>query len=173
MEESVREESVRRARRGDAQAFETLVQPELANLRRLATAIVLDRGVADDVVQESLLAAWRGIGGLRDPGLFPTWLRRIVINRARNALRRPRALRLVDEARPTGPTGTDPSGAWADAIDLEAAMRALSPDQRVCAALYYLERRPVADIAHILGVPEGTVKSRLHAARARLRQALR
>ncbi len=168
------EEAIRRAGRGDADAFETIVQPELADLRRLATAIVLDRELADDVVQDSLVAAWRGIGRLRDPAVVRTWLRRIVINRARNALRRPRTLRLVDAAWPVDPqNGSDPSGAWTDAIALETAMRELNPDLRVCAALYYLERRQVAEIAHLLGVREGTVKSRLHTARTRLREALR
>lgn len=168
------EEAIRRAARGDADAFEAIVQPELAGLRRLATAIVLDREVADDVVQDSLVAAWRGIGLLRDPAVFRTWLRRIVINRARNALRRPRTLRLVDAVWPVDPqNGSDPSGGWTDAVALETAMRELNPDQRACAALYYLERRPVADIAHLLGVPDGTVKSRLFTARARLREALR
>ena len=168
------EEAVRRAARGDAEAFETIVQPELADLRRLATAIVLDRELADDVVQDSLVAAWRGIGRLRDPAGFRTWLRRIVINRARNAIRRPRTLRLVNAVWPVDPqTGSDPSGEWTDAIALETAMRELNPDQRVCAALYYLEQRQVAEIAQLLGIPEGTVNSRLHTARARLREALR
>ncbi len=168
------EDAVRRARLGDADAFEELVRPEMSDLRRLATAIVLDREVADDVVQDSLLAAWQGIGRLRDPALFRTWLRRIVINRARNALRRPRSLRLVDAVGPIdSPVVADPSNEWSDALAVEAAMRDLSPDQRVCAALYYLERRRIADIAELLGIPAGTVKSRLHAARARLREALR
>ncbi len=168
------EDAVRRARRGDVEAFETIVRPELGDLRRLATAVVLDRELANDVVQDTLVAAWRGIGRLRDPAAFQTWLRRIVINRARNALRLPRTLRLVDAVRAVDPqTGSDPSGEWTDAMALETAMRELNPDLRVCAALYYLEQRPVADIANLLGIPQGTVKSRLHTARARLREALR
>lgn len=167
------QEAVRRAARGDAEAFETIVQPELADLRRLATAVVLDREVADDVLQDSLVAAWRGLGELRDPAFFRTWLRRIVINRARNAVRRPRTLRLVEAVRASDPQNLgDPSDEWSDAVALEAAMRELKPDLRICAALYYLEGRQVAEIADLLGIPEGTVKSRLHTARARLREAL-
>lgn len=168
------EDAVHRARLGDADAFEAIVGPELPDLRRLAMAIVLDRELADDVVQESIVAAWRGLHSLRKPALFRTWLRRILINRARNALRRPRTLRLTAAVETLNPLlGPDPSAAWADAVALEVAMRALTPDLRTCAALYYLERWPVADIAALLGVPAGTVKSRLHAARARLREALR
>lgn len=167
------EEAVRRARLGDAAAFETAVGPELEDLRRLATAIVLDRHVADDVVQESLLAAWRGLNQLRDAASFRTWLRRIAINRARNALRRPRSLHLLDVGPPDQARTADPSQAWDDAVALEAAMRQLTGDQRVCVALHYLEGRSVMEIAEILGVPDGTVKSRLYAARGRLREALR
>lgn len=166
------DDAVRRARLGDAASFSALVEPELEDLRRLATAIVLDRHVADDVVQESLVAAWRGLSSLRDPTSFPLWLRRIVVNRSRNALRRPRNLRLLDARAVDSLHAADPSGAWDDAVALEAAMRKLNVDQRVCIALYYLEGRPVSAIATLLGVPDGTVKSRLHAARARLRQAL-
>lgn len=167
------EEAVRRARLGDAAAFDSAVGPELEELRRLATAIVLDRQVADDVVQESLLAAWRGLNQLRDAAAFRTWLRRIVINRARNALRRPRGLRLLDRAATSEhDRDADPSQTWNDVVALEAAMRQLTGDQRVCVALYYLEGRSLSEIAELLRVPRGTVKSRLHAARARLREAL-
>lgn len=166
------EDAVRRAGLGDAAAFSTVVEPEIEDLRRLATAIVLDRHVADDVVQESLLAAWRGLSRLRDPASFRVWLRRIVVNRSRNALRRPRSLRLLDASAVEMGGPADPSSAWGDAVALEAAMRELTVDQRVCVALYYLEGRPVSAIAALLGVPDGTIKSRLHAARARLRQAL-
>lgn len=166
------DDAVRPAGLGDAASFSALVEPEIEELRRLATAIVLDRQVADDVVQESLLAAWRGLSSLRDPASFRVWLRRIVVNRSRNALRRPRGLRLRDARAVESRHAADPSGAWGDAVALEAAMRELTVDQRVCVALYYLEGRPVSEIAALLGVPDGTIKSRLHAARARLRQAL-
>lgn len=162
------EETVRRAMRGDAQAFEVLVGTEVDDLRRLAVAIVLDRDVGQDVVQDSLVAAWKGLPRLRDPRLFRTWIRRIVINGSRNALRRPRTTRLVEL-----PGGSDPTARWADALAVEAAMRQLSPDLRACAALYYMQRATVAEIAQVLDCPEGTVKSRLHTARARLREALR
>lgn len=162
------EDTVRRAMRGDAQAFEALVGAEGDDLRRLAVAIVLDHDVGQDVVQDSLVAAWKGLPRLRDPGLFRTWIRRIVINRSRNALRRPRTTSLVDAVM-----GTDPTARWDDVVAIEGAMRQLSPDLRACAALFYLQRSTVAEIAQILGWPEGTVKSRLHTARARLRESLR
>lgn len=166
------DEAVRRAAVGDADSFSALVEPEIEDLRRLAMAIVLDRQVADDVVQDSLLAAWRRVSRLREPASFRVWLRRIVVNRSRNASRRPRALRLLDVTADKARHAGDPADAWADAVALEAAMRELTVDQRVCVALYYLEGRPVSAIAALLGVPEGTVKSRLHSARAQLREAL-
>ena len=158
---------VEQAQRGDPEAFAEIVAPEFDDLLRLATAIVLDREVAADVVQDSLFAAWRGLRQLRDPTLFRTWLRRIVINRSRNVLRRPRVARLDRFEDATGDEREQN-----DRMSLELAMRELTSEQRVCVALYYLEGRPISEIGVVLGVPSGTVKSRLHAARNRLREAL-
>ena len=161
------EEVVERAQRGDPEAFAEIVAPEFDDLLRLATAIVLDREVAADIVQDSLLAAWRGLRQLRDMSMFRTWLRRIVINRSRTALRRPRVAHL-DRIRDATGDERDQN----DRVSLELAMRALRPEQRACVALYYLEGMPISEIGVVLGVPSGTVKSRLHAARNRLREAL-
>lgn len=161
-------ELVGRARQREPAAFEALVRPEVDGLLRLATAVVLDHGLAEEVVQESLLAAWGGLPSLREHSSFPAWLRRIVINRARNAIRRPRAIRLAS-ARPVSSSGPDHD----ELFDLERAMRMLSPDHRAIVALYYLEDRSIKQIASVLSIPAGTVKSRLFAARSALRLAIR
>lgn len=160
-------ELVERARSGDPEAFEKLVDRELNDLLRLATAIVLDRELARDVVQDSLLAAWRGLGSLRDPEAFDAWIRRIVVHRARNAVRRPRSIALATREL------MDPNDRFLeDAIDLEQAMRSLSADARVTISLHYLDGLTTEEIAVLLGIPQGTVKSRLFEARTRLRAAL-
>jgi len=134
---------------------------------RLSLAILGDEADARDASQETFVAAWRQLPKLRDPDRFDAWLQRIAVNSARMTLRA-RSRRRVREiqAVPSSPP-TDDSGR------LGAALGALSIDQRTLLALHYLEDRPVAEIAEILEIPVGTVKSRLFAARRALDDALR
>lgn len=157
---------VERARSGDAAAFDLLVSQLLEPLMRLATAIVIDRDVARDVVQDSLVRVWQRLPDLRDAGAFDAWTKRIVINTARNALRRSRRVRAIPMRTPS-----DPVEGAADRVALVEALGQLDPEHRVVVALYYLEDQSVASIARLIGIPEGTVKSRLHSGRSRLRAA--
>lgn len=134
---------------------------------RLATAIVIDRDLAKDVVQDSLVLVWRHLPELRDNGAFNGWAKRIVINTARNALRRSGRVRVISMQPPS-----DPVEGTADRVALAEALRGLDIEHRAVVALHYLEDQSVDSIARQLGIPEGTVKSRLHAGRAKLRAAL-
>lgn len=158
---------VERARAGDAAAFDVLVGRSLEPLQRLATAIVIDRDLAKDVVQDSLVLVWRHLPELRDSGAFDAWAKRIVINTARNALRRASRVRLIVIQPPS-----DPADGTSDRLALAEALRGLDVEHRAVIALHYLEDQSVDSIARLLGVPAGTVKSRLHAGRAKLRAAL-
>ncbi len=157
---------VARARAGDREAFEVLIRTEAPSLLRLAMAIVLDRERAADVAQDALIAAWQQLHQLRDPARFDAWLRRIVINRSRNALRERRPYRLTEGIVPAVSMPLD------ERPEIEAALRKLDPRHREVVALFYLEERTIEEIATVLGLPTGTVKSRLHTARARLRESL-
>jgi RNA polymerase sigma-70 factor (ECF subfamily) len=158
---------VERARAGDPAAFDLLVGLLLDPFLRLATAIVIDRDLAKDVVQDSLVLAWRHLPELRDTGAFDAWAKRIVINTARNALRRSGRVRVISMQPPS-----DPLEGTADRVALAQALRGLDVEHRVVVALYYLEDLSVDSIARLLGISAGTVKSRLHASRAKLRAAL-
>ena len=157
---------VERARAGDTAAFDLLVDRSLEPFMRLATAIMIDRDLARDVVQDSLVLVWQHLPELRDDGAFDAWAKRIVINTARNTLRAARRVRAI----PTW-TPSDPLEGAADRIALEAALRGLDAEHRVVLALFYLEDQSVAAIGRLLRIPEGTVKSRLHSGRAKLRTA--
>lgn len=158
---------VERARRGDADAFDQLVRSQVEPLLRIATAVVLDRDAAEDVVQDSLVRAWQHLPELRAADAFDAWLRRIVVNTARNAARTRRRIRMITPQRPTGQfDGSD------DRLAIAAAMDLLDLEHRTVVAFHYLDGRPIDSIAEILGIPAGTVKSRLHTARRRLREAL-
>jgi RNA polymerase sigma-70 factor (ECF subfamily) len=143
---------------------------------RLSYAIVGDEADARDATQETFIAAWRRIRELRDPDRFDAWLQRIAVNAARMTLRA-RGRRRVREI-PAGDvaalaTAADRSApVRSDADLLGAALDTMPPDQRAILVLHHLEGHAVAELADILEIPAGTVKSRLHTARRALQDAL-
>jgi RNA polymerase sigma-70 factor (ECF subfamily) len=156
---------VQRAKRGDRLAFQRLIEDNAEGLLRLAKSIMLDPFAAQDVVQEGLIAAWRGLPGLRDPEAFDKWVRRIVANKAKTSLsRRRHHIQLPNDAAVEDNY---------DTIDLEGAIRRLEAKDRALLELHYLEGRTVQDCGYILEIPSGTVKSRLHTIRGQLRDLLR
>ena len=142
---------------------------------RLTLAIVGNEADASDATQDAFVAAWRQIGSLRDADRLDAWLSRIAVNSARMLARgrRRRSVREIPGLAPEtmdvpSPVG-DPGGHLADdARSLGAALEHLSPDQRTILALHHLDGRGIGEIASILQIPEGTVKSRLFAARRAL-----
>lgn len=138
-----------------------LLEARIGDAYRLSRAILLDDRDAEDAVQEAVLSAWRRQGSVRDAAKFDQWFERIVVNQCRDQLRRRR--RAVPIAAPpvgfefvaTRPeTGTD--------ADLDRALASLGFDHRIVIVMRYLQDRTVDDIAASLGIPAGTVKSRLH-----------
>jgi RNA polymerase sigma-70 factor (ECF subfamily) len=158
----------------DPAEFEALVGPWLDEMYRAAAAIV-GRAEAADVTQDALLDAWRGLQRLRDPARIRPWLHAIVANRSRKQIRswhsRPRLVDLSVTPEPAADDG-DPGDLAARRDQLDRAFDRLSADQRICVALRYSIDLPVSEVAEALGIPEGTVKSRLHAAVHRLRASL-
>lgn len=143
---------------------------------RLSYAILADEADARDATQDTFVTAWRQIGKLRDPGRFDAWLQRVAVNSARmtHRARRRRGVREIASSR-VGPVADLPATASpveTDARTLEAALGRLSIEQRSILALHHLEGRSLAELAEILDIPSGTVKSRLHTARLALHEAL-
>jgi RNA polymerase sigma-70 factor (ECF subfamily) len=165
---------IERARTGDAAAFEALIAPRLDTLFRTAWAIVGNEADARDATQDACISAWKHLPRLRDSDRLDAWLGRVLVNSCRMLLRRQRRVREIaipDAFEPEGPTADR-----ADAIDeVELVARAfdrLDPDARALLVLHHLRHEPVARIAASLGIPVGTVKWRLHAARKALENAL-
>ena len=166
-----------RARDGDSSAFDALVEARVGPMLRLAMAITGDEAEARDAVQDSLVSAWRQLSSLRDPGAFDAWLTRILVNRCRKGIRRARSRRVhevpVDSAESMAhQAGGDVGGAVVERRALERAFDRLSIDDRTLLVLHHLEGRPLPSIAEVLGIPVGTAKSRLFAARRALGRAL-
>jgi RNA polymerase sigma-70 factor, ECF subfamily len=165
---------VERARAGDVDAFEALIAARIDALFRTAWAIVGNEADARDATQDACVSAWKHLPRLRDVDRFDAWLGRVLVNSCRMLLRRQHRVREIaipDAFDPEGPTA-----ARADAIDeAEAVARAfdrLDPDARALLVLHHLQHESVARIAASLGIPVGTVKWRLYAARGALEKAL-
>ncbi len=164
---SVTASLVAAAKAGDQDAFGRLVDPLLPSSLG-AARIIAGSDDAADAVQDALLSAWQGLGSLRDPQAFPAWFRQHVVRAAlRIAKRRQRVVQL-DVA------GASPEAELDRAIaarELDRAFDRLEPGDRLILALRHVWDLPGSEIARLLDIPEGTVKSRVHAALTRLRAA--
>jgi RNA polymerase sigma factor (sigma-70 family) len=168
-----------RARNGDAQAFERLIEPRFRRLGRLALSITGNQADADDAIQIGCLHAWRELPRLREPARFDVWLWRIVVNSCRNVIRGRRRRTVHEIAVPDDVLGDStiaatpgPGDALAGDDAIQRAFARLDHDKRAILVLHHVDERSIAEIAAILGIPEGTVKWRLHAARQALERAL-
>jgi RNA polymerase sigma-70 factor (ECF subfamily) len=159
---------VAKARDGDGEAFADLVEPHLARALTGARLIVGDTCDPADVVQEALLSAWRGLGGLRDAAALGSWFRQHVVRTAWRVAKRSRHTVALDD------TWVDPVDQVERGIaqrDMRRALSRLDPDDRVLLTLRFHLDLPHEETARLLHVPVGTVKSRVHYALERLRAA--
>ena len=164
---------VERARRGDHDAFAELVRASVTRLDGAARLILRDPELARDAVQEALIRAWRDLPGLRDPDRFDAWLHRLTVNACLDLARRRRRRVIEVELEPIdAAVAFDPGIAFADREVVDAAMRHLDPDGRAIVVLHYFLGMPLTEVAVTLGIPVGTVKSRLHRALGEMRIAV-
>lgn len=170
-------EAIERLRRGDMQGLETLVHLHQLGAVRVAYAITHSRPLAEDAVAEAFLTAYERIGRFDASRPFRPWFYRIVVHGALKAARAAgrtdaseAALELLERQRDPAP-GPEDSALRAETRETVAAgVRSLPPKQRAVLVLRYYLQMEEAEIARTLGCPVGTVKWRLHAARARLRR---
>jgi RNA polymerase sigma-70 factor (ECF subfamily) len=165
---------------GDPQAFAELVRRHRDRLWAVALRTIGDREEAADAVQDALLSAHRGAAGFRGDSAVTTWLHRIVVNACLDRIRRRQAhptVPLPDGSRPEDghPAGPEPAAPIQDhdtALVVREALAALPVEQRAALVLVDVQGYAVAEAAEILGVAEGTVKSRCARGRARMAVAL-
>jgi len=165
------------AQGGNEAAFRELHSLWRADLFRLALVRVEQPQAAEEVLTDTWLAIARGLQQLADPACFPRWAFQIVDRRAadwvrQRSLARRReatATRHADDLAPMPAGGAEPPD---DVIRLREVIGQLPTEQRELLHLYYDLERSVAEIAEVLAVPAGTIKSRLHAVRETLRQKL-
>jgi RNA polymerase sigma-70 factor (ECF subfamily) len=154
---------VDRAKRGDHDAYATLVGATVGRLDAAARLILRDPELARDAVQDGLLRAWRHLPGLRDPDRFDAWIRQLVVNSCLDLIRRRRRRAFEVELMTLDVVGeVDLAADIIDRDQLDAALRRLDPEWRAIVVMHYFLGMPLPEIAGSLGIPLGTAKSRLH-----------
>jgi len=175
-------ELVSRCQAGDASAYGVLVARYRNRAYGLALRLTRSSPDAEEVAQDAFVAAWRAIGAFRGDAAFGTWLFRIVyrkaLDRAASLRTRDRREVLVDDPARVETLGEDAEARppWRDpdagsvAARMESLVATLPETARAVVTLFYYEDSSVRDIAATLDLPEGTVKTHLHRARAALRE---
>ncbi len=171
---------IRRTIAGDTRAFDELMTRYTESIYRLVYSMTRNHADASDLSQEVFIRAYRAIGRFDEQYRFYTWLHRIAVNLCINHMKRKRRFRLV--SLPGSGSGTespdiaDPkSRSEGSALqrDLDRALLKLPPDQRAVFVLRVKEEMSYDEISKQLGIPAGTVMSRLSRARGRLKELLK
>jgi RNA polymerase sigma-70 factor (ECF subfamily) len=168
-----------KAMSGDRAAFDAIVRNRIDAVYRTSLAILGSEADAADATQETFVSAWCHLDALRDADLFDAWLGRINVNACRAQLRRRARMGVRELPLPASEGTGEPASPdrpladrTGDADAFDRAFGRLSIDDRALLVLHHLQERPVAEIAAALGAPAGTIKSRLHRARAALESEL-
>ena len=175
---------------GDDAAFGELVRRRQDAIRHLFRRLTRDPALADDLAQQSFVQAWKRVQTLKSPAAFGAWLRKLAVNCwLQHARAAKHEVAVADEMLPdahgapaaTGheaPSSAAPGAAEhssstvAERLDLDAALRLLPPQQRLCVVLAYSEGMSHAEISDSTAIPLGTVKSHVARGAARLRELL-
>ena len=166
----IRPQDIERARNGDREAFGRLYEAVALDLYRMALYTLGDPQDAEDMVAETFLEAWKGIHNLRETDRFRQWMLRILSVRCKRRVARyiqEKGNIDIDDYLEEG--GPDTGGPRAEVRD---AMARLAPDERQIVLLSVLEGYTMREIAGMLGLPQGTVSSKLHRTLKKLRQML-
>jgi RNA polymerase sigma-70 factor (ECF subfamily) len=161
------------AQRGDRDAFSILAKTHADRLFAVANRILRDFDRAEDAVQQTLVIAWRELPTLRDPDRFEAWSWRLLVRVCYVESRRARRWESQIRALPAdGPGQADETSFVAQRDQLERGFRRLTPEQRALLVLHHYLGLAPAELAESLGIPAGTVRSRLHYAHRAMRAAL-
>ena len=160
------ERLVRKAQRGDKNAFMDLIEENQLALYRAAKAILHREEDVEDAVQETICKAFYKLSDLRQPKYFKTWLTRILINCCYDLLRQQKGLVPLEILPEEGMNEERETS-----LDVQQVLRDLGENDRLTLTLYYLNDISVKDIAGMLAISEGAVKQRLSHGRKKFREA--
>jgi RNA polymerase sigma-70 factor (ECF subfamily) len=160
------------AARGDRRALETLLARHVDRVHAICRRVLGDEHDAFDAAQEALVAIARGIAGFDGRARFTTWCYRVATNAALDEVRRRRRRPVPVEALPDPAGGPGIDATVADRVDVDRALEHIPAEFRAAVALRDLVGFDYAEIATVLGIPPGTVRSRIARGRAALADAL-
>ena len=163
---------VEQAQRGNREAFTRLAFELSDRLFAVAHRILRDFDSASDALQVTLLRIWRDLPTLRDPSLIEAWSYRVLVRACHDQLRKQRRQAPALHLLAADGVVEDPAISIADREQLDRAFRTLTSEQRAAIVLQYYRDLTMSEIAEVLQVPIGTVRSRLHYARRALRSAI-
>jgi RNA polymerase sigma-70 factor (ECF subfamily) len=172
------EDLVRRYLSGDRGAFAVLVERHERRVYNLALRMTGREEDARDAAQEAFLTALRKLSSFRGEAAFTTWMHRVTVNACYDLLRKRQRQPLLDRGggddlpRPEPPPAPDHADVTVLSIDVQRALLEVPEDFRAVMILHDVQDLPQEEVAAILGVPVGTVKSRLHRGRVALAKAL-
>ena len=164
---------VERAMTRDHEAFSELARLIIDRLYAIARLIVGDSQRAEDATQEALVVAWRDLAALRDPDRFDAWMRRLLVRECYRQAQQDRERRRIEvHVAPLDSGSPDPTLQLVDRDELERLLVRLTPEQRAMIVLHFYLGLALPETALALGLPVGTVKSRLHRTMQQMRATL-
>ena len=171
------EHIIARARRGDADAFEQLVEAYRNQVFRLALRMCGNEADADEVAQEAFLSAWKGLPNFRGESRFSTWLYQLTTHAAIDLLRREKRQAAAEDidgitAPDDGPSPQQQAERAETRREVRAALMQLPEEYRQVLLLRFMQELSYEEIGQALKLPAGTVKSRLNRAKAQLKDIL-
>lgn len=159
--------NVSKAKNGDKEAFLSLIDENRLNIYRVARGILGNMEDIQDVIQNTIIKAFQNINTLKNDDFFRTWIIRILINECNEIVRKNKKVSYLDIALDS----EDYNDCYED-LDITKAINELNKELRITTVLFYFEDMSTRDIAEVLDVPEGTIRSRLARARAKLREIM-
>ena len=156
---------VRKAKRGDGEAFITLMKEYEQVLYKVASRMLSNDEDVADALQETIMLGYEKIHTLKNEGYFNTWICRILINKCNYILNKNKNVIVVDEILPQKLNNNDFLK-----IELEDALNSLNKDYKLAMILYYVVGLSTKEISEFIKEPEGTIKSRLSRAKTILRE---
>lgn len=161
------EHLIMKAKRGDPDAFTALMQSQMQNMYKAARAILSSDEDAADAIADTILICWEKLDQLKKPEYFRTWMTRILINKCKDIIRRQKSYAFVENV-PDVSVHED----GFENVEWKDALNCLEEKYRLVTVLYYVEGFSAVEIGEMLGMPEGTVRSRLSRARRKLAQKI-
>lgn len=160
--------NVAKAKNGDKEAFIELINENRLNIYRVAKGILKNEYDIEDAIQNTVIKAFEKISTLKNDNFFRTWIIRILINECNDILKKNKRVVSLE-----GNIEKEKYDDKYENMDLTNAVSSLNEDLRNITVLYYFEDMSTVEIAKFLGIPEGTVRSRLSRAREKLRERMK